>query len=815
MAAVHSSAYDVGIPTTAPPVNALNSTPYEAALSQQQTPPHHHLHQTPTQGHTPALHHQSQQQQSQQQRSVKRPRPVKSCTECRKRKLRCDRLCPCSQCQKSSRSCKYAMDHDSANLSDGSDSELVESSRPTKRNCLPGMFTSTTPLPNNESTHGSVRNGEATALSSLEELAMRMERLEKHLMGRSPAASEASAGRLLAASSDTIRGLTVKQGGARTRYHGQNNSRVLFNLFDEAKDFVGNNQNHGGVRDVMANFKKFHKALLGEYRKSLSPITVFVDSMMPVQKRMTDILPKKIVCDRLVKSYVDTSETIYRILHLPTFTEQYERYWDGTLQSDYFLPQLLAVLSVASRFETKSKGLGNERAEGVHIPTACALVRTWLDSLRGKQLVEFATLQIEVLLLHAQRMITPRMQDSWTSLGSTVRMAMTMGLHRDPSEFEPRVPVFIGEMRRRLWFTILDMDLHISLASNLPCLVRDGDFTCQPPRNLDDSELYAEMKELPPSRPIDQATDNQMQVYAAMTLGVRMKVAHLLNRIDTIRDYQEVLDVGAKLGRYLDDINYIFPRQGILSDAQKSKQWRTRVILDMHVRRPLLALYRPFAIGAPDAPAQISRQYLSSSMVIMKYLDELDPMLAHFQDVAEMYHQVLKNDIIQAALSVCFFIRAAVRPSSDSTGLGTQALRMSPDSSDDYPTYSANNVILWSLPRLIDTVEKTLDLLIRNMSGRDTKDIVCLAIVLQCVMNPDPKPDEIIQALRINLDHCLMASNMSLDNIAAAPPGPPADGFQGDTYMHPHMPFMYQRNNVGVPPMVNDFGSWILWEGWD
>ena len=41
-------------------------------------------------------------------KSVKRPRPVKSCTECRRRKLKCDRRCPCSQCQRSScRVCTY------------------------------------------------------------------------------------------------------------------------------------------------------------------------------------------------------------------------------------------------------------------------------------------------------------------------------------------------------------------------------------------------------------------------------------------------------------------------------------------------------------------------------------------------------------------------------------------------------------------------------------------------------------------------------------------------------------------------------------
>lgn len=38
---------------------------------------------------------------------VKRPRPVKSCAECRRRKLRCDRRFPCSQCQRSYRVCKY------------------------------------------------------------------------------------------------------------------------------------------------------------------------------------------------------------------------------------------------------------------------------------------------------------------------------------------------------------------------------------------------------------------------------------------------------------------------------------------------------------------------------------------------------------------------------------------------------------------------------------------------------------------------------------------------------------------------------------
>jgi hypothetical protein len=224
MTTAHSNTHDAGsAPAAAPPQSILSSTSYDTPLSQQQTPPHH-LQQTPSQ--SLALTHQQQQQQ---QRSVKRPRPVKSCTECRKRKLRCDRLCPCSQCQKSNRTCKYAVDHDSANLSEGSDSEMPEPARPAKRNCNPNIFNSATPLPN-DSSYGPVRNGDAPSAPSLEELSMRMERLERQLLARSPAVSEGSGGRLIAASSDTIRGLTVKQGALRTRYHGQNSPRVLLNL---------------------------------------------------------------------------------------------------------------------------------------------------------------------------------------------------------------------------------------------------------------------------------------------------------------------------------------------------------------------------------------------------------------------------------------------------------------------------------------------------------------------------------------------------------------------------------------------------------
>lgn len=153
-------------------------------------------------------------------RSVKRPRPVKSCTECRKRKLKCDRSCPCSQCQKSGRACRYATDHDGLRDSDGSDVE-VDGARAQKRACHP--------TPSADAAYGTpVKNGDM----SFEELVARVERLERSV-ARSPARADfGGAGVLGTAPPGTIRGLTVKRGARslHTRFFGQSSTRVLINL---------------------------------------------------------------------------------------------------------------------------------------------------------------------------------------------------------------------------------------------------------------------------------------------------------------------------------------------------------------------------------------------------------------------------------------------------------------------------------------------------------------------------------------------------------------------------------------------------------
>jgi len=697
-------------------------------------------------------------------RSVKRPRPVKSCTECRKRKLKCDRLLPCSQCQKSQRTCKYAPDGDPANLSEGSDGEMVD--RPLKR-------TWTQPL-NLRQPEGQSPGPPPTLL---EDHAIRLERLERILLAKSPPAADLSTryGRP-AAAPVTIRGLTVK-GGIRTRFFGQMSTRVLLNLFDDAKEFMFSRDKPADIRDLFINIQKIHKALSDEHTRVTTPLPMFVASATPPELRMRNILPSRTVCDLLLKTYITGTETIYRTVHIPTFMRQYEQYWLGEPVPDVFLPQLLCMLCIGYRFYGAGKGLIYDR-EGIHIPTASALVRMWLDNIRGKQL-DYSTLQTEVLSLCARRMFDPRDQESWRHIGLIVRMAMTMGMHRDPSEFGQKITPFWGEQRRKLWYTILEFDIQFSMQCNLPTCVRLGDYTCLPPRNLNDDELHPDMDELPETRPIEHHTDSRIQAFAAGTMALRFKVVDLINRSDSLTDFEQVLDVGTELEKTFEDIRYALPRAQETDPREARRQWMTRVILDMHVRRAILALYRPFALGGPDAPQQIMTGYLRSSMILLSYLDDMDRTAPDYAHVWHLQHLVLKQDILQALFSVCYYIKHtthdAQSPISSNWGSST---RGSDHTIEEACHAASDSSLLLSTPRLRRKVEEVLnDLMLRIREiGTDVKDLIALTVVLgTCCGGPyDQRKERIKAGMQNVLEAGLQSIHANQEAIAAMPLSSPS-----------------------------------------
>jgi hypothetical protein len=129
--------------------------------------------------------------------------------------------------------------------------------------------------------------------------------------------------------------------------------------------------------------------------------------------------------------------------------------------------------------------------------------------------------------------------------GTMLRLALQQGYHRDPSHF-PNLSVFQGEMRRRIWSAVGQHDLLFSIQIGLPKCIRYAECDTQSPRNLHEEELYEDMKQLPPSRPVSEDTEICYQVVKLKIMRAYGYVMEFLNLLEP-QPYEEVLKLDLKL----------------------------------------------------------------------------------------------------------------------------------------------------------------------------------------------------------------------------------------------------------------------------
>lgn len=84
----------------------------------------------------------------------------------------------------------------------------------------------------------------------------------------------------------------------------------------------------------------------------------------------------------------------------------------------------------------------------------------------------------------------------WTLTGLLIRLAQSLGLHRDGEQFG--LSPLETEMRRRLWWTLIHVDLRASEDHGSDPTILDQTFDTRFPLNINDEDINASMKEPPP-----------------------------------------------------------------------------------------------------------------------------------------------------------------------------------------------------------------------------------------------------------------------------------------------------------------------------
>ena len=330
-------------------------------------------------------------------------------------------------------------------------------------------------------------------------------------------------------------------------------------------------------------------------------------------------IPPQQVANNLVQCYLRTFESAYRIIHIPSFQQEYAQYWDNIqAASTGFLMKLSLVMAIGSRISQEHSGDSELRSQALRwIYNA----QQWLAGPHEKGRLNLTGIQVHCLLLLARQVNAAGADLVYVSAGSLLRTAIHMGLHRDPRHL-PRMPEFHKELRRRLWTTVVELALQSTLDSSLPPLMSGEDFDTESPSNIDDDEVDATSTIIPRSKRMEAFTQSSFQIILLKSLRTRLEVARIMNDFKSEPSYDDVLRLSTELAHACDEAAGLAHTYQTTNNSAHTGPTAFHCNLLQHLlQRFLIALHRPFALKARKDP----RYYFSRKSCLDSCLTIISP----------------------------------------------------------------------------------------------------------------------------------------------------------------------------------------------
>lgn len=199
-------------------------------------------------------------------------------------------------------------------------------------------------------------------------------------------------------------------------------------------------------------------------------------------------------------------------------------------------------------------------------------------------------------------------QDTWYLLALEVNLAMRMGYHRDPRHF-PGISPFQGEMRRRLWATVLMGDTLVSNQMGMPRMISDWKCDTMEPRNLNDTDFDEQSTSLPPSRPLTEYTNSLGLIARRRILAALGTVADLTDSVKPC-SYAEVMRVDGVLQDAAASIPPLLQMKSMATSMTDPPQViMSRLFLGHMVYKGQIVLHRRFLYTSSANPDHDSMSY--------------------------------------------------------------------------------------------------------------------------------------------------------------------------------------------------------------
>ncbi|KAK7714004.1 hypothetical protein SLS57_007291 [Botryosphaeria dothidea] len=602
--------------------------------------------------------------QSDDQTPHRKPRQQLSCVQCRRRKVKCDHERPCKRCRIRGwdSQCTYPL-----HIPPGPADTESASSSPRRTSIGRALSTANRPAPPN-STYGSP--SAPTDLATPESITANLESFNAFAHGRSTGSAPpqrtnpepAALATPVSASPHTFpRPPSVAHTILSEKQPDQDRSKSSPSTAVEPRDapeyalyLINGESIYFGRSSCPWLISKFshimryiaeQNGMNNSERLSYIRIKRLTSQNLMIQEQeeipasgLASEVPCREVSDLLVSNYFKTFERMYPLFDPPRFWSEYESFWQAPNQARlvFVIILLLVICTGNSTFPNDQRPIPRSK-----IVKWWRLGLTWQGAAAETNERMLSTLQASCLIVNLRQVYSLSETAEWVSSGSLVKVALAMGLHRDPSKLRDISPEDY-ELRRRLFYTALELDLQFCLNAGMLPTIRIGDWDTFLPSVTDESADCCPHES-------NQIRADRISIQGRMlsSFSTRMKIACSANAIVPEDNYDKILDLTNQLSESF---------HGLETERPSCE----KEILKFLYNRYMLTLHIPFALGGDPRFAYSQNVSLTAALSILEQMAPSDSSsnndhLADLVCITSMRTSgiLFKNAGFYAALYLC------------------------------------------------------------------------------------------------------------------------------------------------------------------